>query len=232
MFSYSNRYEELQKGVQTYPEIRLAVVDSDGRILKISPIFSLHVEGKNLFYDEIDYNFTKNQITGQHTAELDSSLSWKTWKWTGIHFLSIIILATFGDTFADREKKYLIQGDYELLQICFDLSLLVLICHRNAIYFIVPAICIFLLDWIYKKILLSFPNAPKVFFPAFWLICSIPFCQMLFFQYQKYISPYYQIADTQGFQKEIGIWLAICDLPWLLVSIHLWRKFYKSYLQT
>ena len=82
----------LRQYVQQYPEIRIAVTDMDGSILKVSPVFSLRIPDRNYFWKKIDYDFDTNQITGLETLTLDESHFVNMLKWTLISWISMHVL--------------------------------------------------------------------------------------------------------------------------------------------
>ena len=56
-----------KESIEKNPAIRIAVLDEDGKILKVSPVFELRIKGKCYFWDRFSYNYETNEVTGNHT---------------------------------------------------------------------------------------------------------------------------------------------------------------------
>lgn len=90
MFAEYESFPELREYVSEYKELKIAVTDSDGNILKVSSAFQLI--DKNYFYDEISYDYETNSINGIAKSVLDESNFMNLLKWTLISFFSMILL--------------------------------------------------------------------------------------------------------------------------------------------
>lgn len=72
----------MQQRIAEYGVMRLAVTDAELEILQVSPTFSLVVEGRNAFWDEMTYDRVTNEITGTHQAVLDETPKQHLTRWT------------------------------------------------------------------------------------------------------------------------------------------------------
>ena len=61
--------------VSEYGSVRAVVVDEKGRIYKVSPEFSVRIDGKNYYWSEMVYNYDENRITGVKSDVLNTRLS-------------------------------------------------------------------------------------------------------------------------------------------------------------
>jgi len=57
-----------------YQDIRLAAVDENGNILKISSVFSVGIKGKNYYWNVIKYNYSENTVTGVELCKIDKGI--------------------------------------------------------------------------------------------------------------------------------------------------------------
>jgi hypothetical protein len=57
----------MKDNIKKYPSIRAAVLDENGKIIKISPEFDLRLKKKCYFWDKVSYNYETNEITGLKT---------------------------------------------------------------------------------------------------------------------------------------------------------------------
>lgn len=76
--------------VRRYDTIKIAVFDKDGKLLKVSPEFTLTIEDRNYYWSKLAYNYKENSVEGIRTARIDNFIS----KWVfqllvidGIFFL-------------------------------------------------------------------------------------------------------------------------------------------------
>ena len=78
-----------------YDSVRVAVIDEDGKIYKISPEFSLRFEGKNYYWSEKVYNYDENRITGVKVDLLSTRLSSIHTMSGVISFYTLVLLSIF-----------------------------------------------------------------------------------------------------------------------------------------
>lgn len=176
---YSNRFifagsdsdrKTLIRYVKEYPDIRIAVTDDTGKILTVSPTFSLLIPDRNYFWSEINYDFEKNQITGVQTSTLDDTHFISLLKWTLFSFFSVVFMA----------------------------------------------------------ILSGIPLIQKKLFPLLWIVCTLPILRMIFLQYEEFFTYFYRSDSFSN--KTALIWISVCILPWICLSVSGWINFIKNKL--
>lgn len=57
----------------------------------------------------------------------------------------------------------------------------------------------------------------KLVCPVIWAVCSIPVFIMISYQIVEFFDPYY--ASDKWSNKNIAMFMGICDLPWLIATI-------------
>lgn len=80
-----------------------------------------------------------------------------------------------------------------------------------------------ILLFIFGLVCLLNDKQPMILYPFFWFIFTIPVGIMIFLQYEEFFLPYYAVNHTL---KEGRIIMCICDLPWLVISIVFWIRFF------
>ncbi len=61
--------------VRRYDTIKIAVFDKDGKLLKVSPEFTLTIEDRNYYWSKLAYNYKENSVEGIRTARIDNFIS-------------------------------------------------------------------------------------------------------------------------------------------------------------
>ncbi|MBP3746673.1 MAG: hypothetical protein J6I47_04325 [Ruminococcus sp.] len=94
--------------VRRYDTIKIAVFDKDGKLLKVSPEFTLTIEDRNYYWSKLAYNYKENSVEGIRTARIDNFIS----KWVfqllvidGIFFL--VYIAVIASLTPMKYKNYL-----------------------------------------------------------------------------------------------------------------------------
>ncbi|MBE6863334.1 MAG: hypothetical protein E7495_01985 [Ruminococcus flavefaciens] len=67
----SDDYESVKQN----DTIKIAVFDKDGKLLKVSPEFTLTIEDRNYYWSKLAYNYEKNSVEGIRTARIDNFIS-------------------------------------------------------------------------------------------------------------------------------------------------------------
>lgn len=100
----SNDYESVKQN----DTIKIAVFDKDGKLLKVSPEFTLTIEDRNYYWSKLAYNYKENSVEGIRTARIDNFIS----KWVfrlfvidGIFFL--VYIAVIASLTPMNYKTYL-----------------------------------------------------------------------------------------------------------------------------
>lgn len=95
VFSFEEKGKDIRpdKIAQKYKSIKIAVTDKDGKILQVSPEFSLKVEGKKRCWEKICYDYADNKITGLEDTEYNENLFGADWE--ELEFDAMVIAAFF-----------------------------------------------------------------------------------------------------------------------------------------
>jgi hypothetical protein len=59
-FYFPSHYSNTGEFVEGYPELKIAVTDSEGRVIQVSDAVKMLPEGKAFYYAEIDYDYAQN----------------------------------------------------------------------------------------------------------------------------------------------------------------------------
>lgn len=79
--------------VKKYSEIRIALTDGQGNILKVSETYSLILPHKNYCWKAVSYDSETNSITGIEAVSLDNTHFNSMLKWTALSFAAMLIMA-------------------------------------------------------------------------------------------------------------------------------------------
>jgi hypothetical protein len=89
-FYLPSRSKSISTLVEDYPELKIAVTDSEGRVIQVSDVIKMLPEGKAFYYTEIDYDYAQNTAVASDPTYISADGKRPDYALFGLWLLSLL----------------------------------------------------------------------------------------------------------------------------------------------